>query len=483
MVLLKTLIFFHLSAEIIGLSIVVLALLLLLGFVIRLKIKAFQKYYIPSSVIAGFIGLALGPEVLGQFVPEETTIVGGGIFPASFLETWRALPALLITVVFATIFLGKKIAPFREIWNIAGPQVAFGQMIAWGQYVVGIGVVLTVLIPLFDVHPMMGALIEISFEGGIGTTTGLTSTFEAYGFEEGRDIGVGLATVGLIFGLILGIAILNWGVKNKQTKLLHSPNETSPTSLKGVFDPKEEQPQIPLTTRTSAIGTLTIHVAIISLAIMTGYILLKALQMIENQTWGQWVQLRLWEHFPLFPLALIGSVIVQILLNKFIPYPLIHHGWIKSINGFALDFMIASAIASLSLGVIGQHIVPFMTLAIAGITWNLAAFFFIAKYIMPNYWFERSISDFGQSMGMTAVGLLLIRIADPKEKSPALEGFAYKQILFEPIVGGGIFTAASGPLIIYWGLVPMLILTGCLCLGWFLLGYFYFGKKKDPKSV
>jgi glutamate:Na+ symporter, ESS family len=78
---------------------------------------------------------------------------------------------------------------------------------------------------------------------------------------------------------------------------------------------------------------------------------------------------------------------------------------------------------------------------------------------------------------MTAIGLLLVRTADPKDKSPALDGFAYKQILFEPIVGGGIFTAASGPLIVHWGLVPVLILTSGLGVGWFIFGYLTFGRK------
>lgn len=82
---------------------------------------------------------------------------------------------------------------------------------------------------------------------------------------------------------------------------------------------------------------------------------------------------------------------------------------------------------------------------------------------------------------MTAIGLLLVRISDPENKSPALEGFAYKQIIFEPIVGGGFFTAASGPLIAHWGLIPVLILTGSLGLIWFFLGYFFFGKKREKK--
>lgn len=357
--------------------------------------------------------------------------------------------------------------------------MAFGQTIAWGQYVVGILIVLLVLIPFFDIHPAAAALIEISFQGGMGTAIGLTPTFEELGFADARDLGVGMAVIGLTSGLILGILIINWGIKNGKTTVMEKPENISKLELKGLFD------NLPAagkqTTRSSAIETLSIHFAFIALAVFIGFILLKILQLVENYTWGAWSDFTLMEHFPLFPLALIGSVIVQVLLDKYSDYPIISHKLIKRINGFALDFMVVSAIASLSLAVIGEHIIPFLLLALTGIAWNLFAFFFIARKILPDHWFERGICDFGQSMGMTALGLLMVRISDPENKSPALEGFAYKQIIFEPIVGGGLFTAASGPLIAQWGLIPVLILTGILCLGWFFFGLFRFGNKSNEE--
>lgn len=468
------------NADVIGLSFVILGLLLLLGYFVRLKVRFFQKYFIPTSVIAGLLGLVLGPQVLGAALGENIPFISNGIFPEELIEVWKEIPGIFITIIFATIFLGKKIQPLKKIWSVAGPQMAFGQTIAWGQYVVGTALVLLVLIPLFDVHPIAGALIEISFQGGIGTATGLAPTFEALGFADARDLGVGMATIGLTSGLVLGIVIINWGVKNKKTSLLELPEKASENKLKGLFDNMPSAGK--LTTRSSSIETLSIHLAFIAAAVFIGFLILKSLQVLENYTWGAWSDFTIMEHFPLFPLALIGSVIVQLMLDKFFSYPVIDYKMIKRINGFALDFMVVSAIASLSLTVIGNNIGPFLMLAAAGIGWNLFAFFFIAKIILPDYWFERGICDFGQSMGMTALGLLMIRISDPENKSPALDGFAYKQILFEPIVGGGIFTAASGPLIAQWGLVPVLIITACLTTGWFLFGLFYFGKRKKNKT-
>ena len=52
-------------------DVLVLAILLLLGYVVREVIKPLQKLYIPSSVVGGVLGLILGQQVLGIIeIPE-----------------------------------------------------------------------------------------------------------------------------------------------------------------------------------------------------------------------------------------------------------------------------------------------------------------------------------------------------------------------------------------------------------------------------
>lgn len=89
---------------------------------------------------------------------------------------------------------------------------------------------------------------------------------------------------------------------------------------------------------------------------------------------------------------------------------------------------------------------PFPILAFAGCAWNLFGLIYLAPRLIPHDWFERGIADFGQSTGMTVTGLLLMRISDPPNRSQALESFGYKQLLFEPVVGGDLFTVAAVPL-------------------------------------
>jgi ESS family glutamate:Na+ symporter len=110
---------------------------------------------------------------------------------------WSQTPAVLINVVFATLFLGESIPSPRAIWRKAAPQIAFSQTLAWGQYVVGLGVTLWLLTPVWHVNPMAASLIEMAFEGGHGTVAGMANSLKQLGFEAGPDLAYLLPRSGL----------------------------------------------------------------------------------------------------------------------------------------------------------------------------------------------------------------------------------------------------------------------------------------------
>lgn len=466
----------ELSPDVVGFSFLILGILLLIGKWIRVFTPFLKNYFVPSSMIAGGIGLLLGPEVLGRL--GINLFDEGGLFPSVMVDVWSILPGLLINVIFASLFIGMTFPKVKEIWEIAGPQITFAHFLSWGQYVVGITLAITVLTPFFGMNPAVGALLEISFVGGHGTAAGLADTFSSVGFEEGRDLAIGLATISLIGAVLIGVTLLNWAIRKGHTEVLEDIEDID-EERKQVLLSKEEQQEETAgrqTTRSEFIETLTVHFGYISLAIAIGYVLLQGLIWIEEQFWGD--QIEIFAHLPLFPLAMVGAVMVQMFLNKFVKHNVVDRGVINRIQGLALDLLIVSAIATLSLSVIGEYLVPFILMSVVGIGWTLFAFLVVAPRIMPDYWFERAIGDFGQGMGLSAAGLLMIKLADPDNESPAKEGFSYKQLFLDLIVGGGIVTAASVPLIVAFGPVPMLIVTVVITLGWLLLGMLYFRKKK-----
>ncbi|GAB6926714.1 sodium/glutamate symporter [Paenibacillus sp. JCM 10914] len=469
------------SPEQIGMSILIIGFALLVGKWIRTWVKPFQKWFIPTSIITGLLLLLLGEEVLGAIVRNvgsEEALLANGLFPEFMLEVWGTLPGLLITVIFASLFLGKEIPGVKKIWEIAGPQLTFGQMMAWGQYVLGILLAVLVLVPLFDMPPEVGALIEIAFEGGHGTAAGLSGTFEQVGFEEGTDLALGLATVSMLSGVLICIFLINWGARNKRAEQIQMPDDMSSEELTGIVPAKEQESAGKLTTRPESIETLSLHIGFVALSILIGYLVLEGFVWLEQATWGQVSEMEFMSFVPLFTFAMLGSVLVQVVLARLGKSSLINRGLILRIQGLALDFLIISALGTLSLSVIGDNLIPFLMIAAVGLAWSVFTFMVLAPRMIPKHWFERGMADLGQSLGMTATGLLMLRIVDGDNRTGSVESFGYKQLLFEPILGGGLFTALSVPLIFQFGPYAVLIGTSLLTVGWLALGLFYFGRKK-----
>jgi len=465
-------------------ALLVIGLFLVVAKWLRSRIALFRRLFLPASVIGGTLALLAGPQVLGRVATalDGPEWLVGGLLPEAVLEVWSELPVLLISVVFAALFIGKRIPGLREIWEVAGPQVALGQSIAWGQYVVGLVLALAVLGPVFGLPPVAGALIEIGFEGGHGTSAGLSSTFEEFDFAEGTDLALGLATIGLLAGVLLGTVIINWGVRTGRIALDSSGNpvDAARSQTQDDLDDLDDREGASGTEkRTTTTDPLSIHLGFVAVAIAIGWLLLEALEAIEVATWGGEDGLELLVHLPLFPLAMLGGVLLQLALDRSGHAELVDRQLINRISGTALDLIIVAALGTLSLEAIGGNLAPFVLLAVAGIAWNVGAFLLLAPRIVPEYAYERGLGDFGQSMGMTVTGLLLMRIADPPNRSGGLEAFGYKQLLFEPVVGGGLFTAASVPLIAQLGAVPVLIGTSVLLVFWIVLGLTRFGPTEN----
>lgn len=445
------------SPQAIGFALLILGVALLIGKMVRVKIGWVQALFLPSSIIAGLLLLLLGPQVLGRF---DGPWGENGLFNDTMITVWRSLPGLLISVIFATMFLGQELPSPKRAVKLVGPQLSLGVAFGSGQYVVGLLLAALVLVPFFAASPMTGALIEIAFEGGHGTAAGMRGVMEDLGFGDGADLAVGLATVGIVGGVVIGIALINWGVRTGKTEILKGNAKMSIAEQKGLFREDEHYSAGTMTSRPASVEPLSLHMAVMSLAILVGWLILEGLRWIEQQTYASIMlddntPLEIFAYVPLFPMALLGGVIVQMGAKVVGADRLIDHQIMLRIQGWALDFLIVAAIATLSLQAVGDNLGVFLILSVAGIAFNVMIFLWLTPRLIGRYWFERGIGDFGQSMGVTATGLILMRVVDPKGESPAFEAFGYKQLVFEPFFGGGLITALAIPVIYLTGVWPL----------------------------
>ena len=117
--------------------------------------------------------------------------------------------------------------------------------------------------------------------------------------------------------------------------------------------------------------------------------------------------------------------------------------------------------------VVFENWIIILMFTIFGLLWNLICIAYFAYFIFDDYWFEKSLIEFGNSTGVVASGLLLLRLADPKNISKTLPIFTSKQLFAQLILSGGLFTVLA-PLMIskigldYWTEICALITLAIL---------------------
>jgi ESS family glutamate:Na+ symporter len=416
-----------------------LCLLLVAGKFLRVKIKLLQRLYLPSSVIGGILGLTI------------LTVFKNDI-PSGWTVGWSALPGFLINIVFAALFLGVHIPGLKKIWNIAGRQLCYGQIVAWGQYLAGIGLVLLVLGPLLGVPDQFGVILPVGFEGGHGTAGGLEQVFADLGWKEGKDLGLASATVGMVSGIIIGMWLINWAVRKNFVGSVRTFGQQSKHEQAGIYEYDAQPPAGRQTVSADSIDSLALHLAIVGIAIFIGYMLKLDFEVLNKHMPHSVREMEILDSFPLFPLCMIGGLLMQLFINRLKIKHIVNHNQMSRISGTALDFLVVAALSTIKLNLIIDNWIPFVSLVIIGIIWNVFCVLWLARRILPTKtWFEQSIAEMGQSMGVTATGLMLLRTVDPEEKTMAPAAFGYKQLLHEPFMGGGLWTSMAIPLVITQG--------------------------------
>jgi ESS family glutamate:Na+ symporter len=232
-----------------------LSTLLVVGKALRMRIPVLQRLYLPSSVIGGLVGL-LTLSLAGKYVPEDIT---SGI---------RAVPGFLINVIFATLFLGAAIPKLREVFREAFPQYCLGQILAWGQYVVGLGLAGFVFSRWCNVPAAFGNLLEIGFEGGHGTVGGMVDSFKAYGWEEGIALGFTVATAGMIIGIVVCMALIQWAHRRGYVNEVRSFEDRSLHERLGVHCVRNRPSAGSQTVLCDSIDSLAWHLAIIGISVL-----------------------------------------------------------------------------------------------------------------------------------------------------------------------------------------------------------------------
>ena len=413
----------------------ILSVLLIAGKILRVQIPLLQKLHLPSSVVGGILGLVI-------------LTAWPGLVSADIVRDMRLMPGFLINVIFATLFLGVALPKLQDFASSVLSQLTLAQIVVWGQYVVGIGLCGFLLVPVFGVHPAFGNLLELGFEGGHGTVGGMSQAFTAKDWSDGIALGYTVATVGMIVGIVLGMSLVNWAYRKGLVKTVRPFSKRTVSERRGIHARDRRPSAGQQTVAADSVDSLAWHIAIVGISVLVG--------------WGLWLLVPL-KGFPLFPLCMIGGVILQTVAKLFRVDLLIDRLQMERISGAALDFLALSAIATIEISVVVANWMPLAIMIVGGVAWTTFAVLFFGPRLFKEAWFERAIAEFGQATGVTATGLLLLRTVDPESKTPASASFAGKQLLHEPAMN--LWVALAFALIFTLGwLKVFLICAGMLAI-------------------
>ena len=432
-----------------------LSVLLIAGKILRVQIPLLQKLYLPSSVVGGLLGLCLVTAFKDR-IPEEV------------IRGTRALPGFFINVIFATLFLGEAVPRLKNLAATVFPQLTLAQIVVWGQYAVGVGLAGFLLIPVFKVNPAFGNLLELGFEGGHGSVAGMASKFMEQNWEAGLSLGYTVATVGMIFGIVVGMILVNWAYRKGYVKTVRPFNKRSRDERRGI-QPRTGRPSAGRQTVFSdSVDSLAWHIAIVGVAVLVGYGILVGLKSLEVAIAPE-AKTRVFTGFPLFPLCMIGGVLLQSVAKLFKVDLLVDREQMRRISGTALDFLSLSALATINLSVVAANWLPLMILVLVGLSWTLFSVLYLSPKLFSEAWFERGIAEFGQATGVTATGLLLLRTVDPESKTVAAASFAGKQLLHEPAMG--LWLAVAFTLVFSIGWFSVFCISATMLLVWSVVAF------------
>lgn len=422
----------------------IISLLLLVGKLMRVKIKWIQQLFIPPSLLAGFIGLACGPH-------------GFDILPIS--EQTGTYAGILIAFIFGALPLTSQ--------KTKGNQQEIGAMWVYSQtglllqWAFGGLLGLLVLNKIWPLSPGFGITMPSGYCGGHGTAAAIGQAFGQLGHDEILTLAMTAATFGIVGSVILGLIFVKWGAKKKHTTYLADYKDL-PSELRTGLLPQEKRESMGESTCSSiSIDSLTFNLAIICAIALGGYGISK-----------------LAAHFmpgfelPVFSCAFVFGILFKKLLDRTRASESICPQTVGHISGSMTDYLVAFGIASIKVSVVIEYIVPLAILLLSGLAVTLIYVFVMARKLMKECWFEKALFTWGWFTGTMAMGIALLRVVDPKMKSRCLDSYALAYLFIAP-VEISLITFAPVAFVNGYGLLFSSI---CLVAGLGVLSVAYFKK-------
>lgn len=439
------------------------SLLILIGQFLRAKIKFFQTFFVPASLIAGIIGLIGGPRILKVFPFSEWL----GSYAGCFI-------IIVFTVVGVNGFeFGKAGGGKEEIERILSFQL-YRLFIFTIQLCIPVFITMWIITPIMpELNPMFGILFASGFTGGHGTAAAVGQTCAELGWAEGLDLGITFATFGVFTGIFGGLMLIKNAAKKGYTCYIKDVKYLSQDLKTGMVQKENRVPVGMETISSVSLDTLAFHMSLILMVGGGGYMLNKYV-----------IKAYIISGIPDFTVAYLVGLVFFLIFKKTPLYNYVDKTLNTRISGMFTDYLVCYAVASVNPTVLINYAVPLAIMTVLGIVLVVVSVVYPVGYLVnKKCWFEHSIFCFGYSTGVFAIGFVLLRIVDPENRSMTVEDTAMTPI--------GSFLE-----IFTWSLGPQMMAAGqslTWALGWTAFSFamlaacfvlkMWYPKKKYPLNA
>lgn len=383
----------------------IISALMLLGKLIRVKVKGIQRFLIPPAVLAGIMGLVLGPEVLGWLPLSGSLGTYAGILIAF---VFAALP-------FTSTSKAREVAKVKRMWGYSQG----GMLLQWG-----FGGLLGILLlgQIWPLNDSFGITMPAGFCGGHGSAAALGDAFAGFGQDEVLTLAMTSATVGIICSIVIGLIFLRIGTKRGYSACLTEAEKLPEELRTGVVEKANRKSIGEGIFSTISVSTLTFNLSVIGLVVLGGYLISKGVSRVAPML-----------ELPVFSCSYIVGILVKFVCDRTKVTEYVCPETSSSLSGMFTDYLVAFGIASIKISVVSQYLVPMLILLFAGLIFTACYIYIAAKYIFKEYWFEKAMFSWGWFTGTMAMGMALLRIADPDSRSHCVDHYAIAYIFIAPV--------------------------------------------------
>ena len=407
-------------------ALVWICILLIVGVFLRSKITFLQNRLIPSALIGGIVGFFL---------------MNAGLIGMPTAEGWKVIPpkafGTLVYHLFAFGFVGiglmeqaKSKDTGKGSWIRSGAlwMALIYCMVYAIQSLTGKAIFeVFSTVTSEDIFTGFGYLVGTGFAQNPGAGQAMGTIWEVqYGISGAGSVGLAFGAMGFLTAIVIGIPFVNRGIRNGWASDKNA-GKLPKSLLVGMMGKGEAEPCSNSTTHSSNVDNLAFHLGVMFVLYILGYLfaLFWSVNMPKGIAGLGFGLLYAW--------GMIAAIIVKKVLQSMDKMYIVDADTVRRITGTTVDFMICAVFMGITIADIQAIFVPFITtVAAAGILTYFAVVWFARR--LPDHGFERGLATFGCYTGTVASGLLLLRIVDPKFKSPAAVELAVMNVFILPIV-------------------------------------------------